>query len=703
MNSKNKTYKYKPKMKDLLTLPEIWGICINHNGNKIAYYHPFMNLRDNYIERHCYIYDNVMKKTYKFTKSGTQYNLKWVDNNSLTLARRDENNDYQIFFYENLIGEGQQITFHAGGINSYEIFNRGIIFVANNPKKKNEFREKKYGQLIHFEEEESRLSIYYTSIDKAIEYKKKLKLTSDTDKKQPIEPIIEISKLLPRQLSITNLIPSTNSNSIFINCKTKDDLEFELETSCFQLKFEDLDKLDDYLAKKIDGQDEDLSLGKIVEFNLPKGATIKAVSPDGSKIIVSHKERDLKQYTQADLWIIDLENAKDDFEKVTLKKHMKCITRDLDQEPLAVQWTKKGIFVTYWNESINELVRISENGKLQQIDLHGISPFGSILVANEDGMIIFTGASNTKILELYMLNILNDSKTEITRITKCNDYITNWDLGTVESIRWKSKDGTEIEGILRKPSDFDSKKKYPLLFFIHGGPAWVSPYFLLDSMDRYYYPTIQLMNEGVLICMVNYRGSLGRGQWFKELGVDNLGIGDMWDIESAIDYLSNQGFIDETRIGAMGWSQGGFISAFLGMHSKRFKAVSVGAGVSSWYTFYISSDVRHSLNISGSPVDTGKKEIYNKTAPISGIDTAETPMLLQHGQNDQRIGLVSAMELYRSLKDKGIQTELFIYPEAGHGVSKPRHFYSIMVQNYQWFMHHFFDTELDFLKDDTED
>jgi dipeptidyl aminopeptidase/acylaminoacyl peptidase len=318
-------------------------------------------------------------------------------------------------------------------------------------------------------------------------------------------------------------------------------------------------------------------------------------------------------------------------------------------------------------------------------------------------MIVFTGASNTTILDLYILNILNESNTELTRITKCNDFIANWDLGTVESIRWKSKDGTEIEGILRKPSDFDPKKKYPLLFFIHGGPAWVSPNFLLDSMDRYYYPTIQLMHKGVLICMVNYRGSLGRGQWFKELGVDNLGIGDKWDIESCIDYLAKQGFIDEARIGALGWSQGGFISAFLGMHSERFKAVSVGAGVSSWYTFFISSDVRHSLNISGSPIEFGKKEIYDKTAPISGIDTANTPMLLQHGQNDQRIGLVSSMELYRSLKDKGIQTELFVYPEAGHGVRKPRHFYSIMVQNYQWFMHHFFGTELDFLKDDTED
>ena len=203
--------------------------------------------------------------------------------------------------------------------------------------------------------------------------------------------------------------------------------------------------------------------------------------------------------------------------------------------------------------------------------------------------------------------------------------------------------------------------------------------------------------------MVNYRGSLGRGQKFHELGVDNLGIGDMWDIESALDHLLEQGFVDETKIGAMGWSQGGFISAFLGMHSKRFTAVSCGASVSSWYTFYISSDLRHSLNISGNPTEPGMMDIYRKTAPISGIQTAQTPMLLQHGENDQRISVVSAHELYRSLKDRGIQAELFIFPGMGHGLNKPREVYAAIVQNYRWFMHHFYGEELDFTKDDSED
>jgi len=152
----------------------------------------------------------------------------------------------------------------------------------------------------------------------------------------------------------------------------------------------------------------------------------------------------------------------------------------------------------------------------------------------------------------------------------------------------------------------------------------------------------------------------------------------------------------------MGWSQGGFISAFLGMHSSRFKAVSCGASVSSWYTYYISSDIRHSLNISGNPTEPGMLEIYSRTAPISGLSNAKTPMLLQHGENDARISVVSAHELHRSLKDKGIQTDLFIYPNMGHGFNKPREVYAAMIQNYRWFMHHFYGHELDYLKDDAE-
>ena len=269
----------------------------------------------------------------------------------------------------------------------------------------------------------------------------------------------------------------------------------------------------------------------------------------------------------------------------------------------------------------------------------------------------------------------------------------------MESIRWTSKDGTEIEGILRKPSNFDPNKKYPLLFNVHGGPASVSPYILLENNNRYFYPTLQLLNKDILILEPNYRGSLGRGQSFLTLNFDNLGIGDLWDLESAIDHLASLGFVDETRVGTMGWSQGGYISSFVAMHSSRFKAASAGAALCSWRTYYSGSDQRLSILLSGDPYIN--PDMFDKTAPISAINNAETPILFQHGENDPRVPLISAMEMYRALKAKGVKTRLIVFPGQGHGIFKPRECYALMVQNYRWFVHYLLGEELDLLMDDT--
>jgi len=145
--------------------------------------------------------------------------------------------------------------------------------------------------------------------------------------------------------------------------------------------------------------------------------------------------------------------------------------------------------------------------------------------------------------------------------------------------------------VLCKPAGFDPAQRYPLVFVVHGGPAWFSADYLLIGEDRVYYPAVQFVNKGILVLKPNYRGSIGRGQAFLDLNVDNLGIGDLWDLEGAIDHLVERGWVDPERIGCMGWSRGGYISAFAGLHSDRFAAGSVGAGIADWYTYHISNDI----------------------------------------------------------------------------------------------------------------
>jgi dipeptidyl aminopeptidase/acylaminoacyl peptidase len=354
---------------------------------------------------------------------------------------------------------------------------------------------------------------------------------------------------------------------------------------------------------------------------------------------------------------------------------------------LDVHWTKNGIFVLHWEESSAVISKLSESGEYETYDLGKVSP-RNVFSINDNGYIAFSGFSPTKLQEVY-LGSLDAEKMSLSRITRNTERHAHLDFGTVESIRWASQDGTEIEGVLRKPSDFDPSKKYPLIIFPHGGPR-VSSYLSLLSND-YMRPVHPLLARGILILEPNYRGGLGRGR---------EGVGDMWDIESGIDYLVAQGFVDKTKIGSMGGSQGGYLSAYIAMHTDRCAAVSVNAGVSSWYMYYVSSDARHTIHLEGTPFEAESREAYRRSAPISGIKTANTPMLLQHGDNDERISVISAQELYRALKHKGVPTELFVLPDKGHGYLTARENYAVLLQNYRWFCHYLLGDELDLFKDD---
>src|SRR5262249_28377412 len=145
---------------------------------------------------------------------------------------------------------------------------------------------------------------------------------------------------------------------------------------------------------------------------------------------------------------------------------------------------------------------------------------------------------------------------------------------------------------------------------------------------------------------------------------------------------------DRDRVGAMGWSQGGYISAFLGTSSDRFKAVSVGAGISDWMTYYVNTDIPPFTReyLKATPWDD--PEIYRKTSPIAYLDKAKTPTLIQHGDKDARVPIPNAYQLYRGLKDKGVEVKFVVYKGFPHGIGKPKEQRALMEQNEEWFAKH---------------
>jgi dipeptidyl aminopeptidase/acylaminoacyl peptidase len=363
---------------------------------------------------------------------------------------------------------------------------------------------------------------------------------------------------------------------------------------------------------------------------------------------------------------------------------------DLDEDPSLEAWSADGLLFSASDRTSAFLYRVDPRGgavtRLGPSPGHAANGFS---FDRGHGRVAFVSSSATAFPDVHVAAVA--TMTEATPLTTTGRQIASWAIGSRDVIRWKSRDGVEIEGILHKPSNFTPGRRYPLLVVIHGGPTGISRPTPVSA--GFAYPVELWLSRGALILQPNYRGSAGYGEAFRSLNVRNLGVGDAWDVVSGIDHLVAEGLVDRDRVGTMGWSQGGYISAFLATHdSARFKAASVGAGISNWMTYYVNTDIHPFTRqyLKSTPWDD--PEIYARTSPMTYIKQARTPTLIQHGEKDQRVPPPNAFELYQGLQDQGTPTRLVIYKGFGHGLTKPKAQRAAMEHNLEWFDQHFFGT-----------
>jgi dipeptidyl aminopeptidase/acylaminoacyl peptidase len=362
------------------------------------------------------------------------------------------------------------------------------------------------------------------------------------------------------------------------------------------------------------------------------------------------------------------------------------LTAAFDENVSAIAWNGSGIYFSALQKTAGHLFRLDPISlaieRLSAPDEAMVSGFSF----SQDGRrAAFQAATATALPEICVTELPWNPRV----LTRMTEQVAAWTLGTREVISWKSRDGATIEGVLIKPADFDPAKTYALLCVIHGGPTGVDRPGLLSG-DTRYYPSDIWAGRGALVLKVNYRGSAGYGEKFRRLNYRNLGVGDAWDVLSGVDYLVKKGWVDGNRVGCMGWSQGGYISAFLTTSSKAFKAISVGAGISNWATYYYNTDITpFTINYLGDdPVDD--PAIYAKTSPMTYVKNAATPTLIQHGEFDKRVPIPNAYELRQGLEDRKVPVEMVVYKGYGHGITKPKSMRAVMQHNLAWFGHYIF-------------
>ncbi len=357
----------------------------------------------------------------------------------------------------------------------------------------------------------------------------------------------------------------------------------------------------------------------------------------------------------------------------------RVLTDTFDENPGLIAWSPRGIHFSSSERTTSHLYLINPVSKA--ITKHaGLAELtgGGFSIARDGMRVAFIGSGPTQFPEVYL------GDTSVKKISDTAAQIAAWPKHSREVVRWKSQDGAEIEGVLHKPSDFQAGRRYPLLVVIHGGPTGISRPVPYGSAS--FYPIDAFLSKGALILEPNYRGSAGYGEKFRSLNVRNLGIGDAWDVLTGIDALVQQGMVDRDRVGSMGWSQGGYISAFLTTrHADRFKAISVGAGISDWMTYYVNTDIHPFTRqyLKATPWDDPK--IYADTSPMTYIKQARTPTLIQHGSDDARVPIPNAFQLYQGLRDQNVPVQLSIFKGFGHGLTKPKANRAAMQQNLDWF------------------
>lgn len=254
------------------------------------------------------------------------------------------------------------------------------------------------------------------------------------------------------------------------------------------------------------------------------------------------------------------------------------------------------------------------------------------------------------------------------RITNQNAWLAEYALGASEVVKWKSsKDGMEIDGILTKPVDFDGTRKVPFLLNPHGGPTGAS----LLSFN----PTEQIMAaNGYMVLQPNFRGSSGRGEKFASANQNDWGDGDYKDDMSGVQAMVDKGWADPDRLGAFGWSYGGYMTMWIDTQTDKFKAISPGAGLPDLYSMYSQTDIhRYMTEFMGMKAPWDNFQEYWDHSPMKFVANVKTPTMILHGQSDTRVPIPQSEEFYRALYEKHVPVEFVTYPRENHGFVEPRH------------------------------
>jgi dipeptidyl aminopeptidase/acylaminoacyl peptidase len=276
--------------------------------------------------------------------------------------------------------------------------------------------------------------------------------------------------------------------------------------------------------------------------------------------------------------------------------------------------------------------------------------------------IVFAAAAADLPCDLFVADFEGKHERRLTDVNR--DFKDTFHIGEAKEFWLKRPDGVRVQGWMITPPDFDKKKKYPLILEIHGGPH-------VSYGQSYLHEFQVLAARGNIVLFTNPRGSQGYGQTFSDAILNDWGGVDYDDLMACLDYAISQGYVDEERLGAAGGSYGGYMTAWIIGHTQRFKAAVASRAVTNLYAAWGSGDYTWALwswEFQGMPQE--RTEIYLERSPVTYVKEMHTPLLITHAEDDYRVAIEQADELYRALKVLKRTVKMVRFPSGGHDISR---------------------------------
>lgn len=397
--------------------------------------------------------------------------------------------------------------------------------------------------------------------------------------------------------------------------------------------------------------------------------THPSFSPDGAKIAWLSMERDGFEADKNTIVVRDLGNKTDEI-----------ITKQIDLSILDYTWSSdsKTIYFLANINATNQLFAYDlKKGKYEQIT-DGIHDYVSIAEAGKD--LIAMRQSMLVPNDLYKVKIKNGEATQLTDFN--GDLLGDIAKPTVEK-RWiTTTDNKKMLTWVILPPNFDEKKKYPALLYCQGGPQ--SP---VSQFFSYRWNFRLMASEGYVVIAPNRRGLPGFGQEWNDAISKDWGGQPIQDYIAAVDEVKKEKYVDDSRIGAVGASYGGYSVYFLaGVHNKRFKSFISHCGLFNMTSWYGSTEEVFFADweLGGPYWLPENKEGFIKNSPHTNVGKWDTPMLVIHGGKDYRVPENQGLEAFQAAQLLGLKSRLLYFPNESHWVLKPQNALLWHREFYKW-------------------